>query len=229
LRDGLRYLTKTGDSLFHPDSAHQPWSRPSIAVSIAQLRDPSPSVRLSALWDLREAGTAAASATGAVRECLDDREPTIRYEAILTLGACGPGAASAIPGLLEGLRSEDLEWRKACATALANIGEKGDPIIAEIARLLRSGEKSERRTAANALGKLACPSTTKALVQAFPRALADLDVALIDALAAALVAIDPDPRADVRKYLADADAEILHGALDAVSRCQERFANPQEA
>jgi hypothetical protein len=80
LEAGLRYLRKTGDSLFHPDSIRERRSPLTASVVSERLQAGTPTVRLATLWDIREQGGRDAEVLRAVQICLDDRDPTLSLE-----------------------------------------------------------------------------------------------------------------------------------------------------
>src|SRR5262249_40170017 len=69
---GLKFLKKTGDSLFCPGTAGPSCHSTSVADLIAALANGTPGTRLSVLWDLRNAGAAAAPAVDMLCGCLSD-------------------------------------------------------------------------------------------------------------------------------------------------------------
>lgn len=97
LQAGLRYLHKTGDSLFHPDTIHTPLSPLTETLAIERLRTGTPTVRLATLWDIPRAALTSPEVLEAVKACLKDRDSHLIAEAARTLAIFGPAAESAIP------------------------------------------------------------------------------------------------------------------------------------
>jgi len=101
LHTGLRYLHKTGDSLFHPDTIREKVPLLTPARVIERLRTGTPTVRLATLWDIPDSALASTEVLTAVQACLDDGDAHLIAEAARTLGRFGPAAEAAIPRLLD--------------------------------------------------------------------------------------------------------------------------------
>ncbi len=80
MRGGIKFISKTGDTVFHPDEpSSQKWN---ADESIRQLKSRSPSFRLAGLWYLGKGITELPSdAIDPVLNCLRDREVSVRREA----------------------------------------------------------------------------------------------------------------------------------------------------
>ncbi len=113
LKGGLRYLLRTGDSLFHPETAHQPVRPPTEAEVIERLRTGSPTVRAMTLCDLATLDPPPAALLDDVVRRLRDEDPDVQNEAARALPSFGEAARVAIPELIwclssrsDGLRAE---------------------------------------------------------------------------------------------------------------------------
>jgi hypothetical protein len=97
LRQGLRYLVRTGDTQFRevPEDETSLSEAERLRRRVAALKSPSSGARLAALRDLREAGPAAAAAVPDVVARLRDQDRYVRVEAASVLGAVGPAAEAA--------------------------------------------------------------------------------------------------------------------------------------
>src|SRR5262249_26780470 len=78
LKRGLRYLLKTGDSLFHPDTAHQPVNPPTEAEVIERLTTGSPTVRAMTLCDVATLDPPPVALIDAVVRRLRDRDTDVQ-------------------------------------------------------------------------------------------------------------------------------------------------------
>ena len=93
---GLRFLAKTNDTLFHPGSIELESHPLDAATAVANLETGSATVRLAALWDLRNQPRADAPVVASIARCLRDRDPDIPGAAALALGQLGEAAAPAL-------------------------------------------------------------------------------------------------------------------------------------
>jgi hypothetical protein len=135
LKEGLRFLNKTGDSLFHPDTVRAPRQPPSAAEAVARLREGPPSARLAALWEVRQQRWEAAEVLAAVLSCLADPDPDLRSDAAGALEHFGPAAAPAIPRLLRNLRDE-ASWVRTSAAWALELRLQANEVIPELCLLL---------------------------------------------------------------------------------------------
>ncbi len=209
VRKGLRYLAKTGDSVFRPDTPPVPRPPPTAAELVDALAHRSPSFRLAALADLGWAGADGPELVAAVGRCLRDPDGAVRAEAARGLAGFGEAAGAAVPRLFEMVQGGDDAWPSALSTLAAL---RADParVVPEVARLLAARPESAGALAAavRAYGADAGPAVP-ALLDAFGRQLAGGEVREVVAAVRALV---PDPEARVRAHFA-ADPELVRHAL----------------
>lgn len=224
LRGGLDYLTRTNDTLFHPDTAHQKPAPRSVDELSERLQSPSPTVRLSTLWDIADRGVAAADAAPAVIRCLDDQEPCIPGEAARALSNLGPAAAPALPQLLKALRSPVASTRAGSAEALGVLLTQPQEVIPELGVLLEDEDRTVVTAAAAALRRFGHEAETEVrrLLPVFTSALLDCDDSLIEELVATLDAITAEPRRAVRKHLGTHDPELCQAALETLKEFCKR-------
>jgi hypothetical protein len=218
LRQGFRYLQKTGDSLFHPDTVRQRRRPQSVGALIDVLQDGSASARMSALWELREQGSAAASVAPAVAELLADPDPDIPGEAALTLGTMGSAARFATPHLLEALGRASSSTRAGAAQALGMLAADDENVVSELAALLRDDEPEVVDAAVGALCNFGhrAESIVPQLLDALTAAIVRCDDASSERLVQAIRAATPDPESAVRGYSIGGDPEMCQMALEAL-------------
>jgi hypothetical protein len=223
LRAGLRYLTKTGDSLFHPDTAHQPVNPPTEAEAIHRLRTGSPTVRAMTLCDVARLDAPPVGLVDAVVRCLRDRDTDVRIEAARAVLSFGETARAAVPDLIWCLASPSAGLRSTAATALPVIGGPADVVVPELTLLLQDHDPAVTDAAADGLRRLApfASSAVPSLVEAIRKR--EIDCHSSDALTAAVVAIDPP--ADVLQRLLDPiEPEIrrlVNRSLRAARSCRD--------
>jgi hypothetical protein len=218
LREGLAYLRKTNDSLFHPDTIHAKRLPLPAGEMATRLRTGSPSCRLAALWEIGEEAVTDLGVVTAVSECLADRDPAISGEAGRTLAALGPAATVAVPNLLKALSAACNETRAGAACALGALRQQPDLVIPELCALLREKNRSVVAEAARALGQFGAQAEPSAprLLAALTTALIDCDHSLVDLLARTLLAITSDPKRYVREHFPERDSELRQLALAAL-------------
>jgi hypothetical protein len=218
MRECLRYLQQTGDTLFHPDTVgRHPVTAP-VSELIDRLQTGSPSVRMGALWELRTRGTAGADAVPSVADLLADRDPDIPGEAALTLGAMSSAAQVVVPQLREAMRRGRANTRAGAAQALAELLAAPDEVVPELASLLCDNEQTVADAAARALrcyGRQAEPATPQ-LLDALTAALVDCNDERASDLIQTLRAVTPDPEAVVRSHPNFRDRQLRRMALEAM-------------
>lgn len=215
LRAGLRYLRKTGDTLFRPDAIGLPQAPPTPDDLRERLADRSPTVRLAALWDLAEFDPPPADLLPTVERCLTDRDADVRCEAVRTLGAFGDAAAAAVPRLTELAWSGDTAFRVAAAEALGQLVADPATTVPALAGLLADAEPGVACAAADSLARFGPAAAT-----AEPQLLAAVEVAAavgqhdrLEHLLVALRAVGPDARGRLRRHFTGRDPEVLRLAL----------------
>jgi hypothetical protein len=218
LRDGLTYLRKTNDSLFHPDTIHAKRLPLSAGELATRLRTGSPSIRLAALWEIGERTVTDLGVVTAVSQCLADRDPAISGEAGRTLAELGPAATVAVPQLLKALSAACNVTRAGAARALGALRPQPDLVIPELCAMLGEKNRSVVAEAAQALGQFGTQAEPAAprLLAALTGALTDCDQQLIELLAGTLLAITADPKRHVRDYFHRGDSELRQLALAAL-------------
>jgi hypothetical protein len=222
LKDGLRFLLKTGDSLFHPGIAHQPVSPPTEAEMIERLRTGSPTVRAMALCDLATLDPPPTALLDDVVCRLSDEDPDVQIEAARVLPAFGEAAYFAVPELIGCLASRSGSLRAWAAAALPAIGGPPARIVPELARLLQDPDPPVIDAAAAGLLRLgpSAASALPALVEAIRKS--EIDCRSSDTLADAVVAIDP-PVAVLHHWLDPIDPEIRHLAILSLEAARARL------
>jgi HEAT repeats len=224
LRDGLYYLQRTEDTLFHPDTIRAKRTALLATDLSARLSEGTPSVRLSTLWEIRDHPRSEAITVAAVTECLASRDYAIAAGAARTLAVLDPAAGSAITDLVAALASDSAELRAAAAYALGVLKANPETVIPELAVSLEDESTGVIVEAVIALGCYGLQAGSAA-----PKVLAALEAALIDChyrlanlLTATLKQLVPDPVARISHYFAERDPELL-------SRAQESLGGQQQS
>lgn len=204
---GLRYLLKTGDTLFHPDSVHQPDVPPTEAEVLERLATGSPTVRVRTLRDVARLDPPPAAALGAVAPCLRDRDDHVRNEAARVLPTFGEAARDSVPDLVRCLSSRSDSLRADAAAALLRVGAPADQIVAPLMGLLRDPSPIVVDAAVDALSRIT--PTPSGLLPALIEMIRDREVLCrsYEPLADAVLAIDPRPEF-LKRLLEPMDPEI---------------------
>jgi hypothetical protein len=222
LRDSLRYLRKSGDTLFHPEGYVSKRARSTTSNQDLKLADPSPTVRLNALLDLSEQSeTPPASLLPATLELLADSDPHVQRMAVRVLGKFGPAAADRVPDLIELSRHGRTEEIRVEATvALGGNGANPDQVIPILIANLGVTETKVVCAAADALGRfgpLAEPAQPK-LIEVLEAAASLSDRDRVTHVVIALRTIHPEGAARVRTYFASADPEVRRTVIEELIR-----------
>jgi hypothetical protein len=219
LHAGLRFLRKTGDSLFTPDTIHDKLQPLTPAAALDRLRTGTPTFRLATLWDIRDESLTDPEVLAAVRACLDDRDPHIVAEAAHTLATFGPAAEESVPRLVDLLWHGSSKIKIGVAEALGAIGSRPANVVPELTALLEAEE--DLKVVGAAAGALRCfgaaaASAVPLLLNALKPALLATDGECARCLLAALRAASDDPRRQLQNHFTD--PELLRLALDAFQR-----------
>ncbi|MDB5310373.1 MAG: hypothetical protein JWO38_4575 [Gemmataceae bacterium] len=218
LRAGLRYLRKTGDSLFRPDTVTGPRPAPTPAKVIEQLDHPSPSFRLCALWDVTGYALPPTELLPAVGQCLDDSDPDVQCEAVKTLGAFGAAAREKVPRLIQAAWCYTPAVRVAAIGSLGEIGTDPANVVPELSSMLRDKQADVVRAAADALAayERQAGSAEPQLLAALEAAAKVTDIRTATRLVAALLAVSRDAKRRVREYFSRHDPEVYRLAVGMV-------------
>ena len=223
MRGGLRFLRKTNDSLFRPDTIRGGPVARNPSELVERLRNGSPTLRMAALWELREPAAAPAEAVPAIVRLLSDGNHEIRQEAARTLGSLAeldpsPAAefAPAGPKLFKFLRDRRACLRQTAAFALGRLRIDPRRAVEELTILLDDPSRDVVQEAALSLAEfgLAAEPATDSILEALRKALIDCDYPLIDCQLVALRAATPDAASRVKTYFEKRDAELLEQALE---------------
>jgi hypothetical protein len=209
LRAGLNYLRKTGDSLFHPDTAGTPRRPPSMAEAIDLLGNASATTRLSALWEIEQREFSSAALVAAVEDRLRDRDLDVHCAAARVLGNFGAQALRAAPKLVAAAAHGPPLNRAAAMVALGRIGAEPNEVVSILGAALVEEESIVGFAAADALttyGHAAQAAEPQLLAAIAGFALTDYP--RLESLLTALRAVSPDPIASVKKHFVGTDGEV---------------------
>jgi hypothetical protein len=197
LQGGLRYVRKTNDTLFHPDTMRGKRQPPSAGELSARLRTGSPSVRLFALWEIGEGTLTDPDVVTAVGQAVKDADETVSATACRTLAGMGTAAEPATQQLVEAVSKGGEIARVEAACALGVLRLRPDLVVPELCAMLKETEGggiAEIAAALRQYGVLAEPATPR-LFDALASASVNCDYGLIETLVGTLVAITPDLKA----------------------------------
>jgi hypothetical protein len=217
LRSGLRYLERTGDTLFDRTSIRSRPRELAPAALLDRLRNGSPSARLAALWQVRKDGPAGAEQIDAVLSLLGHSDEPLRNEAVWVVGehALAPDRA---PGLLtDALRSRERMTRASAAWALGKFPARAEELVSRLIPLLEDPDGATVINAATSLGLFGHQAEEAAgpMLEALTRALIQCESGVEQALASSLGRVTPDLHALLNDYFAELDPDVLPLAREA--------------
>jgi hypothetical protein len=218
LQGGLRYLRKTNDTLFHPNTARAKSMPQSSAELTVRLKTGSPTFRMAALWEIRDRPVTEPDVVAAVGLGVKDTDPAVASAACQTLAAFGPAAAPGVPHLVDALSGGCEITRVHAACALGALRQRPDVVVPELCAWLREKERDEIVEVAGALrqyGPLAEASATR-ILDVLRTAVIECDHGLIEALVGALLSVSPDPERLVRDHVPKRDSEMRQIVLTAI-------------
>jgi len=203
---GLRYLWKTGDSVFQPNYKAPASVGDDRETTVGRLTHSSASFRLLGLYELLDQGAVPTDAIDKVALLMDDRDSDISSTAAHLVGIIGEPAISHAPRLLDMLGSQAPANREQAGFALGELRPQEPLVLRELSRLLDDERTEVCQAAAEALGKFgpAAQGAAKQLLRRYEQSLIKGE-ACIDSLAAALTRVFPDAQARVRDHFSDAE------------------------
>jgi hypothetical protein len=217
MKNGLRYLQKTGDTLCDP--ARLSPLLPTTPIALAeQLRQGSPTLQLATMWGLIRQPRIDAEVIAALIERLSDRAAYIPGAAAEALAACNATAAVPVPVLCRVLDSANALDRARAAQALGKFRDQSGRAVANLAERLKDQDERVVAAAAAALGeygqeaeqavRLLMPVLRTTLVQC------KLDMTLV--LARTLTRITADAKQVVKDFFRGDERELRKMALQAL-------------
>ena len=215
LRSALRYLQKTGDSLFTPSSISAPPKRPSLAELAEQLENRSATFRLAALLQVHE-HPPASDLIESVERCMKDVDQDVREAAATALGRFGNAASAAVPLLIEACWHGTAENRLAATIALGKIRSSPLKVVPALVLALKDESEPVICAAACSLKEFGrdAESAEPQLMSSIEAA-AYSNAASLDSLTAALGAISPDALTRLRDHFQSHDPEARRLALSS--------------
>ncbi len=218
LRAGLRYLGKTKDSLFHPDTVRSKRPGLNAAQAVDWLKSETASLRLAVLWQIQEIGLRDVNCLEGVMHCLRDSDADVAAEAARTLGIFGPVAAPAIPKLREALWASADNLRANAAHALGSLALEADVVVPDLCCLLAESSRPVNYEAAWALGRMKTQvdsMSVNRILAKLETALLACDYPMVEVVAAALLAVTRNPEQCIHEHFTYPD--VRQSALAAIA------------
>lgn len=204
---GLKYLRKTQDSLFRPETAGREVPPPTLADLEDTLQHGTPGRRVDALWQLGERGAEAQPLLPAILDAARDKHPSLRDVALETLSQLELKHADIQDEAQFRLTDPEPSVRMTAAFILPKVAVNPTTAIEELTVALNDPSFRVNAYAAGALaafGELArdaCPAMAKPL----KRALVHGEAAVTGSLLHALLTIHPDADAFIAEQITDAE------------------------
>lgn len=218
---GLRFLQKTEDSLFTPESVGSPRPSPSTASVLDRLTHISPTFRVAGLWDIIANKLHDPRLLEPVVSCLSHRDIDVRTEAAWAMSVFGESARVAVPQLVALLNDEIGGASAPASYTLGKLRTEPKLVVPELAHLL--GDLNN--TPWEIIDALA--AYRNEAQAAVPKLLESLEIAagrssdLGTPIARALWAICPDPKRAVREHIGERDPDLLRLALRELTNTED--------
>ncbi|GAB4147045.1 MAG: hypothetical protein Tsb009_20050 [Planctomycetaceae bacterium] len=227
----LRYLEKTGDSLFNPDWAGMNRDEPSLPDLLDDLQSRSASRRVAALWKIEERGFQSHEVRERVLRVTHDPHFAVRVEAVRILPMVDSEShnENLVPVLLELLRDPHAQVRAAAAEALGYYRNEPEVIVQELTASLADQSQDVIAAVAEALtqfGRLASHAA-EALSGPLRHALVHCEYDLIDHLLTALTVIHKSPEDFLHHEYQD-DDELRTFAEESLTNLQSESTESEE-
>lgn len=223
LLQGLKYLRKTGDSIFRRDTAGTKTDPPTVDDLVADLKEGTPGRRIHALWQLQDRDDAP-PALPAVVHALHDRSSAVLATALDTLAGIGAPDEEADRAVSLLLQHAHPEVRGKAAFALSRVATHPEDAVQQIAASLVDSSAPVVRWAASALATYgpAAAEMNGYLLTPLKRALVRGDLSTVDHCLVALEAVAPD--ADRLLSETFTDPELYREASELLQELREAHA-----
>jgi hypothetical protein len=210
MRKGLRFLQKTGDSVFRPDNLRVKPRPPAPAEARDTLAAGTPTEQLVALWQLADAPLREPAIVEALAAKLADRTPALGEAAAHALRALGPFAAPAAPALLKALDAGHAPLRAAAAGALGATRALPEKVVPALVDLLGDANPAVVANVGHALAEYGAgpDACARPLLAAADAALyRNPNEPSVTVLAAALARVADDAEERVRAFYEEGNDE----------------------
>jgi hypothetical protein len=210
LRKGLRFLRKTNDTLFHPDTIRDVHVRPPLTQRADALRDGSASIRLAALWEIGEEMLSEPDLDQAVQACLSDSEDAIVAEALRVLAVKQVEPAGGADQLMHMLWHGTPIVQAAAAHTLGELRLDPDLVVPNLAAFLGEANDALVVEASRALrryGVKAAGAIPK-IIDSLGRFYRDANYPLLDSLLRTLQEVTPNARSVINGTFRRDDPEM---------------------
>lgn len=224
MRKGLRFLQKTGDSLFRPDTASRPLRPPTVTDACDRLNSGTPTQQVFALWQLERNPLMEPAVLEAVEAKLADRNWVIGSSAADALRSAKRPGQNTIRSLLKALNSHHPLVRAAAANALGEIGAEPELVIPALTGILFDSNMKVLASAAFALGKFgsfareSASTLIRAIDDVFYRNPTDSNIVY---MVAALLRINPDVQSKIDQHFENGNDEHREHLLEIMTQIRE--------
>lgn len=227
--EGIKYLQKTGDSIFNHESTQQQPGTPSLESLADALKNGTPSRKIAAMWDLSESA-ASDNTTDSHRDrigdllmdCVRSREADVRTVAVAALPKFDktPHGAQEIA---EALTDSSSDVRATAAGALGDfVGVDDLTLVQDLMTALKDDCDEVVFGAVSSLAKFgsAAEPATKTILSRLRRGFVNCNDGEAWLFMNALVQIADDPESKIRAIFDESDVEYLDDALALLARAR---------
>jgi HEAT repeats len=201
----LKYLRKSEDSLFRPDTAGNRVNPLTFQDLADELKSGTPGRRIAALWQLPDLDAPADAVVSVLTKALRDRSPAILATALQSLADAAVPHEDAEHAVRLLMNHSHPEVRAMAVRAMAGVAVNDEESVQEIALKLQDANVTVVAEAAAALAQFGAQAmpVVEELTAPIKRTLVRRQVDVATACIAAVAAIHPDPEAFLRDHFQD--------------------------
>jgi len=224
----LKYLRKTGDSLFRADTAGRESDPPTFEDLLAELKTGTASRKIAALWELADRSPSPERLLPNLVAALDENSTAIRATTLQTMADTGAPDAQAAEAVRRQLGHSHPEVRATAIQALAAVGLNHDETIQDVVTFLGEANPSVIEAAALTLAKFGeqARDISDAFATPIKRAVVRGNVNVAASCIVALINIHPDPERFLREHFRDPE---IHGEASELLRELRELRDASEA
>lgn len=223
LKQGFKYVTRTNDSIFRPDTWMQPRSTPSLPATIPKIASGPPSQRLCALWDL-ERFDDVSPALDTLKNCAVDKCPDIREQSLAVLATLGDAAGDLEYELERAAEDSSASVRAQAGWTAAETNQPVEFVCEMLSQLMRDEDKQVILWASSAAASIGtnAAGTIPALLKAANRAIVKCEDAYCEHLFSNLLDLTETPTESIREFYSEfGDTELQQRALQILAEVTE--------
>ncbi len=216
--DGLKYLRKTGDAWFSPES---PQPSRSLSALETDLKSGTDGRRMLALWSVQDwpNDDEKRRLADLVAENLRHHNPIVRTDALATMDRLGSLGETHFQEVVLALNDPKPTVRQAAAFTVGGAAREPEMVLPELSMLLKDNNLNVVNAATWAVGRYGSVASDVApkVVGVLKLGLVRVQETLIEQAVDSLMAVADDPEAVINEVFHEGDLELARHALEAVA------------